>query len=809
MRFTSRPQATALLATTLALAPLWLACTAQAQTPVGASAVGDLQATRAYAIPAGPLSSALAGFAAQSGLLLSSDASLTTGKQTAGLQGDYSVEQGLQRLLAGSGLRHRFTERNAVTLEVAAPLVEGQVNLAPVSVVAGENLYGDAPTLQEQGYRAERSSASGFREKPVLDTPFSVSSFPAEVIRDQQAKSLIDLTKNDPSISQANSPLWYDRVNIRGFYLGVNAIQRDGLSINDQGSIALENKAAVEVAKGLSALRYGATSPGGVINYLVKRPTDEPLARVTLSGNDDAGVGAHGDFGGRFGDQEQFGLRVNMAQEDVQTYVDEVSGDKTFFSTFFDWRVNDRLLIELDYEYQKRDMVAPSTASISWFDSVDEARAFYRHLDAETFTGESWAKEPNEQNYYGSRVHYQLADNWKVMLAAQRGVLTRGQNAVEPVSLQANGDYDAFLYYSPDQERRNDAYQLVFEGDFDTSVLSHETAFGYDQLRRDMYYPDGFYGSIGSNNLFDPISIADPGVGSDRSKLQNRTEQSSVFFTDTISYSDWLQLYGGLRQTRIQGFSPDAGGRLTENYDEYALNPTLGLVIKPQADLSLYVSYAEGIEQGGTAPDNAVNRGEVMNPLESQQYEAGVKYELGGNALLTAAYFHIDKGLELLDGGNRYVQNGRQVHRGVEATLSGNLTPNLRMIAGLAYLEAEIQKTDDLSLIGKRPQGVPEWQANLFADYELSDWVEGLAVNGGIYYSGDKAIDSGNTWLADSSTRLDLGLRYRAALYADTATTWRLNVENVSNERYLVNTTYGALDFGAPRTVKASVELNF
>ena len=90
-----------------------------------------------------------------------------------------------------------------------------------VSVQQGNQL---GTPVQEEGYWSSISSASGFRAKAVLDTPSSVTSFPEEVIRDQQARSVTDVIKNDPSVVQAESPLWYDRVMVRGFYLSTDAI---------------------------------------------------------------------------------------------------------------------------------------------------------------------------------------------------------------------------------------------------------------------------------------------------------------------------------------------------------------------------------------------------------------------------------------------------------------------------------------------------------------------------------------------------------------------------------------------------------
>jgi iron complex outermembrane recepter protein len=762
---------------------------------------------RAISIPAQPLDQALNAWARQTGAQVVVQQDLVAGRLSPAVSGSFTPRQALDRLLAGSGLTASI-DGGAAVVQRAGSMATASDTLPEVLVTAGADAGG--PTARERGYRAEQSAATGFREQPILDTPFSVAAIPAEVIADQQARTLVDVVKNDPSVSRSSSPLWYDRINLRGFYLGVDAVFRDGLGINDQGNIALENKAAVELSKGLSALRYGATSPGGTINYVVKRPPDEPLARLRLYGDGHGTYGTHADLGGRFGDENQFGVRVNAAWEEPDTYVDDYQAERRFFSTFADWQVTPDLRVELDFEYQDQEKSALDIPSLWAWDSLEEARAAFDSLEPDTVGRQPWAVEPNIQTYLAGHLHYRLNEDWRLRLSALSARLKRDQNSVNVVSAQPNGDYDMYLYYSPGQERNNTAFQAVVEGDVTTGPVYHALAFGYDGIRRDMTYPDGFYDVIGTGNLFTNPRVPNPNASSDPAYLANRSEQTSFFLTDTLSIGEQVQLFAGVRHTDLRAYGRgSAADPLTTRYDQSAVNPSFGLVYKPVPALSLYASYAEGIERGGTAPVGTTNQDEMMDPVESTQYEAGVKYELGEGALLTAALFRIDKGLEYINAGNTYVQDGRQIHEGAELTLSGHVTRDLRLIAGAAWLDALVDKTSDTSLVGKRPQGVPEWQANLFADYDLSRWVPGLAANGGLYYGGEKPIDIDNIWQADSWVRLDLGVRYEHRIGSGRLATWRVSLENVTDERYLANTTWGYLEFGAPRTLLASVEIAF
>ncbi len=814
-RFTPAPLA---LAATIAIA-LAMVFAPQAHAQSGATTAA---APIALNIPAQPLAQALNELARQANLQMTFPAALVAGKQAPAVAGQMTARQALERMLAGSGLTASVSG-NAVVVREAPAQRSGEATLPAVRVTSSVEL--PLPARQEHGYRVRSSSVSGFREQDVLDTPFSTTTISAEVIADQQARSLASVIKNDPSVSLAGDPHWFERVNVRGFYLSTDAVYRDGLSINDQGSIALENKAAVEVNKGLSALRYGVTSPGGTLNYVVKRPTDEPLRMVRLSADDNGAYGVHADLGGRFGEGRQFGYRINAAAEELRSHVDAFKGDKQFISGFFDWQVNDELTLELDVEHQRMEKLSVGEPALYWWGfgedavAVAAAQAAFPRLSPQTYISQPWAVEPNEQTYVVARASYQINDNWKAGLSAHRSKLWRDQNSSglwDVVS--SNGNYEASIYYAPDQERNNTAYQLVFQGDVRQGSMRHELSFGYDYVQRDMTYPDGVYQSIGFSNLFYPVGLPRPPVGpadAGLSYLANRSRQQSWFLTDNFIIHDQWRVFGGLRHTQIKQFGAGSAiDSINKRYDKSAVNPALGLVYKPVPQGSIYLSYAEGIEQGGVVNGPTyTNNGEQLPPLASHQYEIGLKWEIGGDAMLSAALFEIDKGLEIdRDNGNgtrTRIQDGRQVHRGLEITASGQFTPKLRVIAGLAYLDPEIQKTSNTALIGKRPQGAPDWQANLFADYSMNEWLHGLSVNGGVYYGGTKAIDPANLWMADSYARLDAGVRYARKLSSGQKLTYRLNVENLTDKRYLASTTWGSLQFGAPRTVRVSASINF
>jgi iron complex outermembrane receptor protein len=173
------------------------------------------------------------------------------------------------------------------------------------------------------------------------------------------------------------------------------------------------------------------------------------------------------------------------------------------------------------------------------------------------------------------------------------------------------------------------------------------------------------------------------------------------------------------------------------------------------------------------------------------------------------ALFEIDKGL-ILDkpaGGGQLTrtQDGRQVHRGLELSLAGQVLESLRMTTSLMLLDAEMEKTSDPALEGKRPVNVPESAVSAHLDWSVP-WVEDLGLLAGVYYVGDRAATADNSALIPDYTRLDLGARYAFKL-GGRGLVFRAGVDNVTDERYWESVdTSSALRVGLDRTYRLTAE---
>ncbi len=195
------------------------------------------------------------------------------------------------------------------------------------------------------------------RQHPWTFPPRSTRSR-AMCIELQGATGIYDVLRNTAGVTrQQNGGDTFDQLVIRGIAVEnrTNYRLNGSLAIPNVSEIPMENKERVEVLKGASALYYGFTTPAGIINLVTKRAGSTPVTSVGLTVDDKGTLQASTDIGRQFGDQNQFGVRINAAGGRVGSNIDGIDGNRRFVSAAFDWRVNSRLTLKADVEnYRKR-----------------------------------------------------------------------------------------------------------------------------------------------------------------------------------------------------------------------------------------------------------------------------------------------------------------------------------------------------------------------------------------------------------------------------------------------------------------------
>ena len=671
---------------------------------------------------------------------------------------------------------------------------------------------------RESGYVSDTQTGGTFGEQSIFDTPFSVTSIPQEVLVDQQVRALGDIAGNDPSTVVSTPPGFNDTINIRGYNLNnSSSYRREGLIYQNQVQNPFENKAAVEIIKGPTSVRYGFTPPGGVVNYILKRPTEETYRYLQLFTDSNGSIGAHVDMGGQI--NNEIGVRFNGVLSREAAFVDDVAGPRQLFSVFFDWSPTDRMTIELEGEYSFRELEQQATIRLGSFDpslSGDQILSILERFEPDTFIGQGWGTYPTTTFIGSGAVRYRIADRWEVYGRVQKMRSVRDQQAAGIVdgSIQANGDFEQDVYFGPSQVRDPLSFEAFVTGMIQTGPLKHDIAFGAAYSKNPLRFRLGgdFNIPAGASNLFNPVELPRPAPTSTQTVDGLYFIQRAVFASNLIGITDRLRVLAAVRWSEQENRDRfNEAQRLETTYEDSDIVPNFGIMFDPIENVTIYASFSEGITTGVQIPDDAANfdvEGDLfLDPAETEQYEVGVKARIFEQAILAGAYFDISQPLATYDRNNVYRYIGNQDHRGFEVSLSGDITDQIRLILGALFLDAEINNPNDDAVNGNRPAGVPEFQLSSYLDYE-TPFLPGLSLNLGIFHTGERLADNANTFKIDPFTRFDVGGRY-AFRVGDRNVTARLNVRNVADEDFVEGTAWGSFFFGSPRAAFLSIAAEF
>ncbi|HDG1684105.1 TPA: TonB-dependent siderophore receptor [Kluyvera cryocrescens] len=655
-------------------------------------------------------------------------------------------------------------------------------------------------------------------EQKAMDVPFNVIGYTSKLVQDQQAKTIADVVKNDAGVQAVQGyGNFAETYRIRGFKLDGDDMTMGGLSgVVPRQVMDTQMLERIEVFKGANALVNGAASSGvgGMINLEPKRAEDIPTTRIGVDYTGDSQVGGSLDLGRRFGDENQFGARVNLLHREGEGRVDNDNRRTTLASVGLDYR-GDRFRSSFDFGYQKKTFHGGEMGI--GFAAISEVPKVPSNTKN---TGQKWGYSDIENEFGMAKAEYDLTDNWTTYAALGAQHAHEEGTYGAPKLTNINGDA---TISSMDTNRIIDSFSGMggIRGSFDTGAVSHKVNIGYSaQMRSDatawrmsdkttnknvnIYNNHDVsmpaYTSVGGN-YHDPLTTA-----------RNRTQ--GWLFSDTLGFFDDSLLFTAAARHQkvvIRNYSNTTGlETTTSSFTESRWMPTFGVVYKPWETVSLYANHTEALQPGGNAPKTANNFGQSIGIAHSKQEEVGVKvdYQRVGGSL---SLFQIKKPSGVLDNDGYYRMDGEQRNRGLELSVFGEPMFGLRLNGSTLWIDPEMTKTKGGLNDGNDAIGVSRFYAVLGAEYDIKP-VDGLTATARVNHTGSQYADSANTKKLDSYTTLDLGMRYRMHLNQEqNDLVWRVGVTNVTNEKYWsgVDDTGVYLYQGEPRTLKLSVSYDF
>ncbi|NIF76393.1 TonB-dependent receptor [Paraburkholderia sp. Cy-641] len=702
-------------------------------------------------------------------------------------------------LLVSAGLSLSTLSSAGWAQQAAASDAEA-TTLPAVSVSASK----DAAVAQ-----ADTVSAGALGSRKQVDTPFSTRIATSDDAQDLFATTANDLFRYDPAvtISSENSISENSTFNVRGMPIDtLNSIKVDGQTFPSWDTdLSLEPFEQVELLKGLSGFMYGFGSPGGIVNYVLKRPTDDPYRSFTL-GYRSAGVFSQAvDVGGHFGNDQRFGYRLNLANEYGTTAEQDGHVSRQVASLAFDFRITPDLVFSADALYQKRKT-----------EGTIFGLMFGGGLgipDASTIGGA--LAQP--QNYYqtemasfGAGLDYRLSENWRASVKYRFAKENRTNSDSLLYVTDDAGNYANTLYAAMTRYFYQNVDAMV-QGKFDTGGIHHEIVLGTGYQTQTSEYSnsegwnEGYF--LGNGNLYATTLLSNDEVSiGEELYRQQRTTQTAVYASDTVQFTPRLSALLGVRYTQYRQNVYEPGGAVTSQYSANPVTPTFALMFKTDPYSTLYASYVESLEQGGAASNTNLNYPATFGPLRSKQYEVGFKSDhsrWGANLAL----FRVDQGYNYTNTANVFVQDGTKRYTGIDASGWLALTSEWRVMGGVMWLDAKAVDIDDPGIEGKRIYGAPRFTATGRIEYNPA-YLRPLTLAFGGRYVGNQAVDAANTQFVPAYATFDLSGRYETKI-AGQDVTFRAGVNNLFNRRYWT-TAWGYYVSPSPqRTAVASATLQF
>ena len=666
----------------------------------------------------------------------------------------------------------------AASAQTAAPAADADAALAPVKIT------GRAPPT---------AAVAGFGDIPLSRAPLQASVYDAEQLQDAGVQRLADVARFDPAVSDAyNAEGYIDYLTVRGFVLDNRYnFRRDGLPINAETSIPLDNKARLEVLKGTSGIQAGTSAPGGLVNYVVKRPdTDLRSAYVELSGSSNALAAV--DLSSRFGADRAFGLRLNAAAEHLDPELHDALGERHLLALAGDWRLSRDTLVEAEFELSRRSQ--PSQPGFSLLgDRVPGADDISpRH----NLNDQSWTQPVVFEGRYASlRVTQRLAEDWRAVLHAGTQRLRNDDRTAFPFGCTdvatyyadrycPDGRFDLYDYRSEEERRRTHALDAHIEGRALTGPVSHALSAGVLVSRFKARLEDYAYNFVGQGTIdgkeqFPPMPDR---VFTNTDRTERTTE---LYLRDALQAGPW-GLWLGVRHTRLDREAVQTDGSGRSRYEQDLTAPWAALSWAASDADTFYASWGRGIESDvvPNLGDSYANPGATFT-RKSKQTELGYKRH-GESHEAGLALFDIEKpvlGDFFQDDGRILkVPDGNQRHRGIEASAAARL--DRWLVSGSAqWLRARREDSVDPAVDGNRPPNVPARSVRLLVAHEPAA-VPGLRAQAALTAESDRTVlPSSESLRVPGWARIDLGASYEQTVSRGTRLIWRAAVDNVADRR--------------------------
>jgi len=646
------------------------------------------------------------------------------------------------------------------------------------------------------------------------ETPQSVS-----VVTETQ---MDEFQLNDVSSVLAASPgIVVDRVetdrvyyNARGFE--ITNFQYDGLGLPlpyeiVTGDVDTSMFERVEVIRGSNGLMTGLGNPSATVNYVRKRPTTDTNASMALTYGSWDAHRVETDLSGSLTENGRVRGRIVGAYENKNSYLDRYEKERGLFYGVVEADITDNTLFTLGYSNQNDNADSPMWGALP-LHYKDGTPTDY---DVETSTSPDWGYWDNDHESVFAELTQRFDNGWEA-----KGVYTyrkqEGESDLLYIYQPPNRDETGMLAYPSeyDDETREQVYDLFARGPFEVGGRVHEMVVGMNYAKgrieeNSRYIPGRVAAIPADQSPFDgsyPHPVYNGDV--DGSKWDDRYR--SAYLATRLSLAEPLTLIAGARYVDVE--SEGTGYGTSKDASASETVPYAGLIYDLNDVHSVYASYTE-IFNPQTEEDLS---GQRLDPVTGETREVGLKSEWNEGRLYTqlTAFWTDQKGLAEAAGmvGTDTIYDGQDFEsNGYEAEVSGEVMPGWQLTGGYTFLDIEKDDAGN-ELRTYTPREIIRLSTT-YRPANLQKLKTGLSVSWQDSIYRDDVIDSDGDFVPDLPVRAKQGSYALVNLMASydwtRNLTTTLNLNNVTDEKYLNSLYVGQAYYGAPRSASVRFDYKF
>jgi iron complex outermembrane receptor protein len=629
---------------------------------------------------------------------------------------------------------------------------------------------------------------------PVIETPFTVNIVSRELLDLRNVSNIGEAAETISGVQRTIGFSGNQRFRIRGFQ-NISTL-RDGFRQSvSQPEIDLQGVESVEVLKGPASALYGRFEPGGVINFVSKRPRSEAGGEIFLTGGSYDYWRGGLDVTGPLDAEGTVLGRLNVGYETADSYRDGIDNEQLFISPVVEWRPDADTSLLGRLEYTRRDAA---------FDRGLGNNPVFLDQPVSRNYGEDFMRIEKEQWVGALEFNRRLNVDWRLRLGGfvsavdvpEEQFFNYGFPALSGTTVNRN-----FVSYNETQDDLT--LQAELYGRVTTGALTHRVLIGLDHGRDELAFLDGQIAYGQPIDLNNPVQTGRPNTYVPTGDSRYEYVSTGVYLQDEIAWDRWRLLLGArLEEVETYAFSEGFVDPAVSRTDT-PFSPRAGLTFLVTPDWSIYGSWAQSSRNEADA--GLLESGLTPKPTRGEQFEIGTKaLFLNGRAEVTLSAYEITKTDAVVGDPvdfNLVIQAGEIVVRGVEAELSARPLDPWTVVASWAYSDSEITEDTNSFVVGNRLAGVPEHQAALWTSWAFDGALEGLTIGGGVFHSSSQAATTANAFDLPGYTRLDLN----AAWAFGEGYEVRLNVDNVTDETIFITGGFSQIYPQAPRTARLTL----